>query len=126
MPPGSCLTLWKKQLGTVPEWAWERTDIEALVLADNCLTSVSEKIGALKRLRMLDLGHNQLAQVPAALGELEGLTDFLYLHDNRLGQLPSILEKLTKLRYLNISENKFEELPECVCAMRGLVELRAS
>jgi Leucine-rich repeat (LRR) protein len=69
MPPGASLNLWKKQLGTVPDWAWERTDIEALVLADNRLTSVSEKIAALKTLRMLDLGHNQLAQVPAALGD---------------------------------------------------------
>src|SRR5690242_158886 len=126
MRPEATLNLWKKQLGAVPDWVWERTDLEALVLADNGLTSVSESIAALNRLRMLDLGHNHLTQVPAALGELEGLTDFLYLHDNRLKQLPSTLEKATKLRYLNISENKFDALPECVCAMSGLIELRAT
>ena len=64
--------------------------MEALVLADNSLTSISDEIGALKRLRMLDLGHNQLTQVPSALGELEALTDFLYLHYNQLTQLPAI------------------------------------
>src|SRR6478672_7429094 len=122
MRPEATLNLWKKQLGAVPDWVWERTDVEALVLADNGLTRVSERIAALNRLRVLDLGHNHLAQVPAALGELEGLTDFLYLHDNRLEQLPSALEKLTTLRYLNIGENKFETLPECVCAMIGLIE----
>ena len=32
--------------------------LETLVLADNWLSEVSEQIAALKRLRMLDLGHN--------------------------------------------------------------------
>lgn len=120
------LNLWKKQLGRVPDSVWEQTDLETLVLADNGLTELSERIGRLRRLKMLDLGHNQLAEVPAALGELEGLTDFLYLHDNRLSSLPAALGRLTKLRYLNISENRFEALPACVSAMNGLVELRAS
>jgi Leucine-rich repeat (LRR) protein len=60
---------------------------------------VSEQIGRLKRLRMLDLGHNELTRVPDALADLDGLTDFLYLHDNRLTSLPSSLERLTQLRY---------------------------
>lgn len=53
---------------------------------------------------MLDLGHNQLAQLPMEIRELVGLSDFLYLHDNRLDSLPSSLEQLLNLRYLNISE----------------------
>jgi Leucine-rich repeat (LRR) protein len=119
------LNLWKRRLGQVPECVWERGDLETLVLADNALESVSEKIGHLKRLRMLDLGHNQLTHLPAAMGDLEGLTDFLYLHDNRLSWLPSSLARLTKLRYLNISENAFAVLPDCLCAMVSLIELRA-
>ena len=59
----------------------------------------------MRKLRMLDLGHNRLTRAPDALGDLEGLTDFLYLHDNRLAVLPATLGRLTKLRYLNICEN---------------------
>jgi len=81
------LSLWNQQLGHVPDGVWQRTDLETLVLAGNRLTQVSERIGSLRKLRMLDLGHNQLATVPAALGDLEGLTDFLYLNDNRLTSL---------------------------------------
>ena len=87
---------------------------------------MSEQIGRLKNLRMLDLGHNQLTSVPDALGDLDGLTDFLYLHDNRLTSLPQSLESLTKLRYLNIGDNAFDVLPESICAMANLMDLRAS
>ena len=120
------LNLWKKQLGRVPDSVWEQTGLETLVLADNQLSEVSEQIGRLRRLRMLDLGHNGLTKAPEALADLDGLTDFLYLHDNRLSSLPSSLASLTKLRYLNISENAFEAFPECVASMASLIELRAS
>ena len=124
--PSPHLNLWKKRLGTVPDWVWQRTDLETLVLADNDLCEVSARIGALKKLRMLDLGHNRLSEIPEALGDLDGLSDFLYMHDNRLTTLPVSLARLKKLRYLNISENAFAVLPESVCAMDGLLELRVT
>jgi Leucine-rich repeat (LRR) protein len=81
--------------------------LEALVLADNGFTEVSERLGQLRSLRMLDLGHNQLSTIPETIGEIVGLSDYLYLHDNRLASLPSSIGQLRKLRYLNISENLF-------------------
>jgi Leucine-rich repeat (LRR) protein len=120
------LNLWKKQLRHVPDSVWQQTTIVALVLADNGLTEVSGKIGSLKMLRMLDLGHNQLAQLPNEIGDLPNLTDFLYLHDNHLTTLPSSFANLSRLRYLNISENAFEIFPECVSRMSSLLELRIS
>src|SRR3954463_13087142 len=126
MSSSAHLNLWKQQLGAVPESVWERTDLETLVLADTGLTEVSSRIGGLKKLRMLDLGHNQLTRVPDAIGDLDALTNFLYLHDNRLTDLPPALARLTRLRYLNISDNRFTTFPDSVCAMAGLVELRAS
>ena len=98
MSPSVHLDLWKQRLGEVPAWVWERTELETLVLADNELTEVSAQVSLLRRLRMLDLGHNFLAAVPEALGELEGLTDFLYLHDNRLAGLPEAMGRLRRLR----------------------------
>jgi Leucine-rich repeat (LRR) protein len=94
------LSLWKKGLRQVPEWVWDRTDLEVLILAGNELFEVSERVGNLKRLRTLDLGHNRLTQAPDSLGDLDGLADFLYLHDNQLASLPCSLGRLKKLRYL--------------------------
>jgi hypothetical protein len=51
MPDSSSeLSLWKKQLGRVPDSVWEQTQLESLVLAENGLSEVSEQIGRLKRL----------------------------------------------------------------------------
>ena len=78
--PPRDLSLWKKQLGRIPDYVWEQLELETLVLADNGLSEVPEQIGRLKKLRMLDLGHNQLTRVPEALGDLDGLSDsFIYM-----------------------------------------------
>jgi hypothetical protein len=100
--------------------------LETLVLADNGLTEISERVGDLRKLRMLDLGHNKLRQIPPSLGHLDQLSDFLYLHDNQLSTLPPPLGRLDRLRYLNISENAFDALPEAITAMTGLIELRVT
>jgi len=89
----------------------------SLVLAANALTAVSERVGDLRRLRMLDLDHNRLHELPIGLGRLEGLS-FLYLQDNRLTPLPDSLSPLERLRYLNISQNAFDIFPEVVTASR--------
>ena len=126
MPNDVRLNLWRKDLRKVPDWVWERTELETLILADNGLTEVSEQLGKLRHLRTLDLGHNQLASLPESLGDLTELSDFLYLHDNRLTTVPSSLGRLLKLRYLNISENSISAFPESICGLSNLIELRAT
>jgi Leucine-rich repeat (LRR) protein len=58
------LNLWKQRLGVVPESVWDRVELETLLLADNGLSALSPKIGTLTKLRMLDLGHNELTSLP--------------------------------------------------------------
>ena len=67
-------------------------------------------LGALTRLRTLDLGHNALVACPTcpALTQLE----ILYLHDNALDALPALPPSLT---YLNMSENPLAGLPGLTC-----------
>jgi len=112
------LNYWKQQLGRVPDEVWEHPDAETLVLADNGLTDLPPRIGELRNLRMLDLGHNALTSIPGTIR----VTDFLYLHDNQLSSLPSM--NLPRLRYLNASENQFTEFPNAICSMTSLLELR--
>ena len=53
------MNLWKQKLVHVPDSVWEQDELETLVLAENELNEVSEKIGRLTTLRMLDPGHNR-------------------------------------------------------------------
>jgi hypothetical protein len=107
------VNLWKKDLRYVPAEIWQQVSTEVLILANNHLVEISPEIRRLQNLRTLDLGHNQIAELPDSIGDLKSLRDFLYLHDNRLASLPSSLGRLQRLRYLNISENDLSEFPEC-------------
>lgn len=49
---GPNLDLWKHHLGYIPDAVWSRPDLETLVLADNALPEVPERIGSMKRLRI--------------------------------------------------------------------------
>jgi Leucine-rich repeat (LRR) protein len=75
MSTNTNLNLWKKNLGQVPSSVWDNISLETLILADNGLTEVSERLGQLKSLRMLDLGHNQLSTIPETIGGIVGLSD---------------------------------------------------
>jgi len=56
--PWTCTT---RGVGKVPKYVWQMLALETLNLADNGLTSLSEEIGNLAHLTMLDLGHNRLS-----------------------------------------------------------------
>ena len=118
------LNYWKQPLAGVPDEVWTTPQLEALILAETGLTTVHAAIGRLTSLRMLDLGHNAIAMLPDAIGDLTGLTDFLYLHDNRLTRLPDAIGRLTRLQYLNAGDNPIAVLPEAIGDMAGLVEVR--
>ena len=41
-PSAVHLSLWKKSPGRVPDWVWQKTGLETLVLAENDLSEVSD------------------------------------------------------------------------------------
>jgi Leucine-rich repeat (LRR) protein len=117
------LSAYNNVLTTLPDWLWSLTDLQTLNVSANRLTSVSQEIGLLRHLRMLD-GHNQIASLPDAIGHLQALTDFLYLSDNSIEHLPATLTG-DAVRYLSVTDNRLVALPHDLGKMVGLVELRA-
>jgi Leucine-rich repeat (LRR) protein len=112
----------------------ERPATVTLILADSGLTRISPDIARLQAPRTLDPGHHQLTAVPAELGELRGLSAFLYLQDNRLSTLPATpgrpmeqwpqaIAGMQALIELRGEENRFEALPESIGALHALREL---
>jgi Leucine-rich repeat (LRR) protein len=98
-------------------------ELERLYAAEISLAAVPDWIGALTRLRTLDLGHNVLSSLPDSLADLQAL-EILYIHDNRLGELPAWIGSLGALTYLNVAENGLRELPP-LAGLSRLIELRA-
>ena len=103
------LNLWKENLGIVPPEIWNNSKITALIL-DNALSAISPRIGEFQDLRTLDLGHNELAELPNELGTLVKLRDFLYLHDNQLDSLPQSLEGVWRRLFLRWSSRNRDNL----------------
>lgn len=54
----------------------------------NNFIEISDKIGQLTALRLIDLGHNQIKEIPITIGNLQNLDSFICLHNNQIETLP--------------------------------------
>jgi leucine-rich repeat protein SHOC2 len=70
------------------------------------LTALPSAIGSLARLARLDVGDNQLTELPALPASLREL----YVYDNQLARLPR-LPRLPRLSVLDANRNRLEALP---------------
>ncbi len=86
-------------------------------------------IGELKTLRYLDLGQNEMCDIPENILGLEKL-EWLDLARNNLNSIPEKLKKMKSLRYLNLTGNSIpgnelrelkKVLPECM--IKGVPEI---
>ncbi|XP_015500373.1 E3 ubiquitin-protein ligase LRSAM1 isoform X2 [Parus major] len=75
--------------------------------------------------KVLDLHDNQLASLPADIGQLTAL-QVLNLEKNLLKSLPQSIGDLAQLQVLNVKGNKLRELPRSVSGLRSLQALDVS
>ncbi|NXA14927.1 LLR1 protein, partial [Sapayoa aenigma] len=90
------------------------------------LARIDTRLLCLEGLRKLDLSHNHIKQLPAALGELGSLQE-LDLHDNHLESFGGALCRSglqSSLQLLDLSQNRLRALPVELCRLRALVTLR--
>lgn len=94
----------------IPVDVFKRRNINWLLLSNNKLRNISEKISQLSDLTRLALSDNRIEELTPAIGSLKSLT-WLDLTRNRLRSLPKEIAKLRNLTGLGLSENEFEEIP---------------
>jgi Leucine-rich repeat (LRR) protein len=58
------VNLWRHDLHEVPESVWLDSDVETLNLAENQIRWLPDRFATFTRLRILDLGHNKLDNIP--------------------------------------------------------------
>ncbi|XP_040462566.1 E3 ubiquitin-protein ligase LRSAM1 isoform X2 [Falco naumanni] len=101
---------------------------EVLIIHTNNLTSLVPKscsLSSLITVKVLDLHDNQLASLPADIGQLTSL-QVLNLERNHLKCLPQSIGDLAQLQMLNVKGNKLKDLPAAVSGLRSLRTLDVS
>ncbi|NWT98321.1 LRSM1 ligase, partial [Urocynchramus pylzowi] len=101
---------------------------KVLIIHTNNLTSLVPKscnLLSLITVKVLDLHDNQLASLPADIGQLTAL-QVLNLERNLLKSLPQSIGDLAQLQVLNVKGNKLRELPGSVSGLRSLRALDVS
>lgn len=97
--------------------------IRELVLANNMLAAFALRLGE-HSLETLNLSGNQLERAPTEVLEHCRRLRVLNLSENRLAQLPASVGCLTTLERLDLSGNSLERLPDELTQCAALRELR--
>ncbi|XP_070635253.1 PH domain leucine-rich repeat-containing protein phosphatase 1 isoform X4 [Bos indicus] len=97
-------------LENVPEWVCESRKLEVLDIGHNQICELPARLFCNSSLRKLLAGHNRMARLPESLERTS--VEVLDVQHNQLLELPpSLLMKADSLRFLNASANKLETLP---------------
>lgn len=105
------------RLSCLPVTICQLTRLSSLKLSHNCLQDTgipwNELCSALSSsLNVLQLGNNQLQQLPTCLGHLKALKH-LQLAGNRLQQIDTgALQNLVQLEELQLQNNQLQQLPQ--------------
>lgn len=103
------LDLSGQELKRIPDYVFNKTDIQRLNLSDNNLGgSLQAEVRQLQNLKALDLSNNHFAGVPAEIGQLKNLEE-LNLSNNQITGLPYELGNLSKLKVLDLRGNKYSQ-----------------
>ncbi|XP_040462563.1 E3 ubiquitin-protein ligase LRSAM1 isoform X1 [Falco naumanni] len=125
------LDISKCELSEVPYGAFATCKVlqkKVLIIHTNNLTSLVPKscsLSSLITVKVLDLHDNQLASLPADIGQLTSL-QVLNLERNHLKCLPQSIGDLAQLQMLNVKGNKLKDLPAAVSGLRSLRTLDVS
>uniref|UniRef100_A0A8C6N752 Uncharacterized protein n=1 Tax=Melopsittacus undulatus TaxID=13146 RepID=A0A8C6N752_MELUD len=125
------LDISKCELSEVPYGAFATCKVlqkKVLIIHTNNLTSLVPKscsLLSLMTVKVLDLHDNQLASLPADIGQLASL-QVLNLERNLLKCLPQSIGDLAQLQVLNVKGNKLKDLPVTVSSLRSLRALDIS
>ncbi|WP_434701468.1 NEL-type E3 ubiquitin ligase domain-containing protein [Pseudomonas sp. D1-36] len=123
---GYQLDLGRLTVGYLPELSADFSHVASLKMAGMDLSQQACEgfLSGFSSLRWLDMTDNRLAQIPAALGAMDGLTKLL-LKDNTITLTPrcvEVLQGLTRLKVLNLENNPVGQLPDFsrMSDLRGL------
>ncbi|BBH01819.1 Leucine-rich repeat family protein, partial [Prunus dulcis] len=102
-----------RNLSQVPD---EAVELQKLIIAHNNIESLKEELRNLPLLTVLNVSHNKLSELPAAIGELD-------CSNNQLKELPSSLGRCSDLSEFKASNNVIISLPEDLANCSKMMKL---
>ena len=103
------LDLSGQELKKIPDYVFDKTDIQKLDLSNNNLGgSLQAEVRQLQNLKVLNLSNNHFAGVPAEIGQLKNLEE-LNLSSNQITGLPYELGNLSNLKVLDLRGNDYSK-----------------
>jgi len=109
------------QLTKFPDAVLQLTNLKILNLSHNQITQIPDTLG-LSNLTELDLSSNQITSIPEDLGQLSNLT-LLDLNYNQITSIPEELGQLSNLTRLDLSRNQITSIPENLGQLSNLTGL---
>jgi hypothetical protein len=106
------LNLHHKNLGDIPSELSRLVRLQELRLSRNNLTTMPD-ISSLQNLEVLDLGVNNLKEIPPSVFELRQLVD-LDCTMNQMEALPERIGELGRLKNLSVAGNNIKAIPQSI------------
>jgi Leucine-rich repeat (LRR) protein len=117
------LDLTKNRIRRIPRFIARMDSLQELKLNHNQLKKLSKRdISKLKNLKAIQLGANELDELPANVEELTRI-ETINVGINNISQLPDGFAKLTTLKHLIFYRNQFDSLPDEIWELTRLEEL---
>ncbi len=114
-----CIILDKKETDTIS--VIEAEEIKSLMLNDVGIKSL-EGIEIFKNLIMLDIGSNEIKEIPKGFGTIKNLR-ILIINDNQLNEL-GLITNLVNLEVLDASNNKINKISAEIANLDKLEQLQ--
>nr|XP_020828542.1 leucine-rich repeat-containing protein 69 isoform X2 [Phascolarctos cinereus] len=112
-----------KNLTTVPSLVRKLCHLKTLDLMSNKISKLCPEFFSLTKLRKLNLGNNQLEEVPEELMFLKNL-EILHLFENLIKSFsPKSFDGLENLNILNLNHNKLKTIPPEINRLQNLKSL---
>ena len=96
-----------------------------MIVVDNHLATLPEKIGESKTLRVIDVSNNELEVLPESFVKMKELQLFA-VNNNTLRKLPENIGEMDNVGFLDVRNNRLKSLPTSIAAMPRLYAMYAS